>query len=277
MIQVTGLTNDGRTVTILRGRAPPGLIRGAVLPVVAGSSVTLAEWDPDAGDNLLRVPDGSVGGDEGTGGVLNILVGFRMTCNGFGQWEGFQRCVPKMCVAASGGSLESPTFSLVSPGQLHSRSCPVGYDITCLLSLIALQTMAATNNTCVCVHPHTLRYEVAQEQKKARCSDNCLMSPMHTCRRYQCPLNQTKMHANQSSLYSREFYLNRSNHTYLCACHTDCCARMCPQKILLVSVCMRPNVCERVLWHEYRSEARPDFYASALTNCSRPYYGCQVV
>ena len=139
MIQVTGLTNDGRTVTILRGRAPPGLIRGAVLPVVAGSFVTLAEWDPIAKDNLFRVPDGSVGGDEGRGEVPNVLVGFGMTCNGLGQWEGFQRCVPKMCVAASGGSLESPTFSLVSPGQLHSRSCPVGYDITCLLRVIALR------------------------------------------------------------------------------------------------------------------------------------------
>ena len=139
MIQVTGLTNDGRTVTILRGRAPPGLIRGAVLPVVAGSFVTLAEWDPIAKDNLFRVPDGSVGGDEGRGEVPNILVGFGMTCNGLGQWEGFQRCVPKMCVAASGGSLETPSFSLVSPGQLHSRSCPVGYDITCLLCVIALR------------------------------------------------------------------------------------------------------------------------------------------
>ena len=37
------------------------------------------------------------------------------------------------------------------------------------------------------------------------------------------------------------------------------------------------RVCESVLSHANRSEARPDFYASALTNCSRPYYGCQVV
>ena len=37
------------------------------------------------------------------------------------------------------------------------------------------------------------------------------------------------------------------------------------------------RVCESVLSHANRSEARPDFYDSALTNCSRPYYGCQVV
>ena len=128
---------------------------------------------------------------------------------------------------------------------LTARCSNVQFD-TSMHDWLCMQTMAPTNDTCVCIHPRTHRYEVEQEQKKARCSDKCLMNPMHTCRRYQCPLNQTKMHANQSSLYSREFYLNRSNHTYFCACHTDRCARMRPQQILLVSVCMRPNVCVKV-------------------------------
>jgi len=77
-------------------------------------------------------------------------VTFEMTCNEEGYWQGFQKCVPKMCVVN-----ETLQSSLVAVGATHTRDCPVGY-------------------------------EIAQVEKAALCQDNCLMNSVQTCQPFHC-------------------------------------------------------------------------------------------
>ena len=78
---------------------------------------------------------------------------FQMICNGRGFWQGFQKCVKKMCVVN-----ETLFSNLVPVGSTHSPSCPIGF-------------------------------EVAQADKSSICQNNCLMSSVKTCRELQCIYN----------------------------------------------------------------------------------------
>ena len=89
---------------------------------------------------------------------------FNMTCDGFGYWQGFQECVPKVCVVT-----EMEHSISVALNASHIATCAAGYKI-------ADSAPGITS-----------------------CQPNCLMTQVQTCTKVQCTYNHTAAHQTPTS------------------------------------------------------------------------------
>jgi hypothetical protein len=106
---------------------------------------------------------------------------FNMTCDGFGYWQGFQKCVPKVCVVT---------------GMQHSV-------------IVALNS----SNVATCA----AGYKIADDAPDiVSCQSNCLMTHVQTCTKVQCSYNHTAAHQTRASNSSSAHAYYGANITVAC-------------------------------------------------------------
>ena len=112
---------------------------------------------------------------------------FQMICNGRGFWQGFQKCVKKMCVVN-----ETLYSKLVPVGSTHSPSCPKGFEIAEAEKSSLCQGKCCQKKFSVIPfcnkYTRILTFEIFFVRQK---KDNCLMSSVKTCRELECNYNSS--------------------------------------------------------------------------------------